>query len=93
MPAAVPADIGGGALAAGDRRWSVIIGKAAKLETGAIIVPEADRVGQPVIEAMMMAMGMMIPSGFRQARREHGGAEQGSGIKPLHLESPKMSLK
>ena len=93
MPAAVLAQIRGRALAAEDGRWSVIIGKAAKLETGAIIVSEADRVGQPVMEAVMMAMGMMIPMGVRQARREHGGAEQGGGIKPLHLESPKMSLK
>ena len=71
VPAAVLADIGGRAAAAEDRRGPVVIGKAAECETGAIIVLEADRVGQ----SMMVAVGaMMVAARAGKARRENGGA-------------------
>jgi hypothetical protein len=89
MPPAVLAEIGGSTPAAEDGRGTIIIGKAAGLETGAIIVPKADRVGQPIRESV----GAIIPAGLDQTRRENGGAEQGGGKKPLHLVSPKMSRK
>ena len=79
MSAGVLTEIGGLTPAAEDGRGSDVIGKAAGQETRAIIVPEADRVGQAVIEAVSAIVSARMPD----ARRDDGGAEQGGGDKPV----------
>ena len=63
VPAAVLADIGGGALAAEDGGRTIIIGEGAGLRSGAVIVQVADRVGQRVgaeITVVMAGFGTIL---------------------------------
>src|SRR6266702_8843466 len=69
VPAAVLADIAGRALPAVVGRGAVIIGKAAGLETGPVIMQVADLVGQRPVVAVV--------AGIRQARRQGGCGEEG----------------
>src|SRR5437879_763327 len=57
VPAAILADIGGGALPAEDGGRTIIIGEGAGLRSGAVIVQVADRVGQPPVVQMMPIVG------------------------------------
>src|SRR6266702_5994332 len=91
VPAAVLADIAGRALPAVVGRGAVIIGKAAGLETGPVIMQVADLVGQRPVLAVVAVM-----AGIRQARRQGGRGEEGGGDqKPCfgHLNSPEVPLK
>src|SRR5882724_13117574 len=69
MPAAVLADIGGGALVAVVGRGAVIIGEAAGREAWTVIVEIADRVGQPgqvAIAVVAIVVVAMMDPGFRE---------------------------
>ena len=86
VPPAVLADIGRRALAAEDGRRTVIIGEGAGLRAGAVIVQEADGVGQTPI-------GQMVPvmAGVSQIRGQGRGGEKGGGNEKLrfgHFDSP-----
>ena len=75
MPAAVLADIGGGALAAEDGGGAVIIGEGARLQAGAVIVQVADRVGQAPIVAGGADYGGRLP-GLGPGPRRTAGRRQ-----------------
>jgi len=64
VPAAVLADVGGGALVALIVGRAVIIGEGARGDAGAVIVQVADRVGQRVD---VVAMVPVMSPGFREA--------------------------
>ena len=88
MPPAVLADIGGGALAAEDGGGAIIIGEGAGLQSGAVIVQVADRVGQPPIVQVVPIM-----AGVGQVWGQGRGGQQGGGNQKLrfgHFDSPEV---
>jgi hypothetical protein len=93
MPAAVLPDIGRRALAAEDRGGAIIIGEGARLQSGAVIVQVADRVGQaPVVQVVVVP----IMAGVCQVRGQGRGGQQGGGNQKLrfgHFDSPEVPLK
>src|SRR5437667_7157744 len=97
MPAAVLAEIGGGALVAVIGGGAVIVGEAAGLEARTVIVHVADRIGQSVafVIAIVAIVVTMMDSGVRGMWREHNCGEHNDGGKKLHivhLDSPKVPL-
>jgi hypothetical protein len=90
MPPAVLADIGGRALAAEDGGGTVVIGEGAGLQAGAVIVEEADWVGQAPIVQMVAIMACV-----RQVWGQDRGGEEGGSHEKLrfgHFDSPEVSL-
>ena len=90
VAATVLADIGGRTLAAQHGRGAVIERERAGLRAGAVIVEEADRVGQaPVVEVVP------IMAGVRQVRGQDRDGEEGRGNAKLrfgHFDSPEVLL-
>src|SRR3978361_731587 len=79
MPAAVLAEIGGGAPVAVVGRGAVIIGKSAVQGAGAVVMEVADRIGQrPVVTVVVPVMAR-----FGQTRRWRGLGQQGGGNQKL----------
>jgi hypothetical protein len=86
MPPAVLADIGRRALAAEDGGGTVVIGEGAGLQSGAIIVQEADRVGQaPIVQVVPIMAGVGQPRGQGRGGEEGGGNEK---LRFGHFDSP-----
>jgi len=88
MPPAVLADIGRRALAAEDGGGAVVVGEGARLQSRAVIVQVADRVGQaPIVQVMT------IVAGVGQTRGQGRGGQQGGGYPKLrfaHVDSPEV---
>ena len=89
VPAAVLADIGGGALTAFHGRRAVVIGETARCRAGAVIVEVADLIGKVpgVIAVVMMPVMTGVGhtgSGGHRGKNRRGGEKLQSG----HCRSP-----
>ena len=60
MPTVILTEIGGRALGAVNRRWTVVIGERLRKGTRAVIVQVADLVGQRIHAKVVMAVVMMV---------------------------------